>query len=270
MRRRRHGGSVARALRATTFGVAVVAMVSGCASSERAERQREIAALRSQFDEIRRGQEANAKELARLSGEMKALDAQSTFVISEVKASSEERARTKAAIEESDKTLREVQSAVDGLRQAAVAPPASPSAASSARSSSSPETSPQQLYAAAMAHVQAEEHAQAIADFSALTKRFPEDPLASNAQYWIGETRYRQRDFAEAVVAFRKVVDGYPTSAQVPEALLKIGLCHRALKDQARARVAWEQVVKEYPETNAATQARSLLTTVEGASAPAR
>lgn len=245
------------------LAIGIGAALTGCASGERAERERAIAALRNQLDEIRKGQEAQARDLARLSGEMKALDAQSAFVISEVKASSEERARVKAAIEESNATLRALQGTVDALSKAPPAPPASPSAA--APSSSGPDASPEQLYEAAMTSLKAEDHAQAVLEFRELTKKFPEHPLASNAQYWVGEAYYRQRQFAEAVVEFQKVIDGYPTSSQVPEALLKIGLCHRAQQDQVGARTVWEQVVKEYPDTNAAGQARSLLATLGGA-----
>lgn len=253
-------------LRAIVTVVGVVAAVSGCASGERVER--EIGTLRSQVEELRKGQDANAKELARLSGEMKAVDAQSAFLAGEVKAAGEERARSKAALEESDKALRELRSAVEELSKAGTPPPASPPAATPR--SSTPDASPEQLYAAAMASFQAEEHGQAVLEFTELTKKFPEHPLAANAQYWVGEAYYRQRDFQQALVEFRKVIDGYPKGSQVPEALLKIGLCHRALKDQARAREAWEQVTKEYPGTNAATQARSLLATSGGAGRPAR
>ena len=89
--------------------------------------------------------------------------------------------------------------------------------------------------------------------------RFPQHPLASNSQYWVGEVYYRQRDFRQALVEFQKLADGYPQSAQVPEALLKLGLCHRALKDTAAARESFERVVKGYPGTDAASQARTLL-----------
>ena len=228
--------------------------MTGCASSERAAQQREIAALRSQVEEIRKGQETQAREMARLAGEMKALDAQSTFVISEVKASSEERARVQAAIAESGTALRELQTQVGALSKAVV--PAAPLAAA-----------PDQLYATAMASLKAEEHMRAAREFGELTAKFPDDPLASNAQYWIGEAYYRARDFPAALVEFQKVIDRYPASAQVPEALLKIGLCHRALKDQARARVAWEQVAHDFPGTNAASEAHSLLATLGGAGA---
>jgi len=261
--------SLARALRAAGCAVIVAAVTASCTSGDRAEREREIATLRSQLEEIKKGQDAHTRELARLSGEMKALDAQSTFAIGEVKASSEDRARVKATLDENGRTLRELQDAVDGLRKAATPAPATPPAAAPGSSSTAPDATPEQMYAAAMASVTAEEHARAAALFRELIQRFPQDALASNAQYWIGEAYYRQRDFQEAMVEFRKVVDGYAASPQIPEALLKIGLCHQALKDQARARMTWEQLTREYPGTNAATQARSLLTT-SGAASPSR
>jgi tol-pal system protein YbgF len=109
-----------------------------------------------------------------------------------------------------------------------------------------------------------------VVEFSELVDRFPQHPLASNSQYWVGEVYYRQRDFRQALVEFQKLVDGYPQGAQVPEALLKLGLCHRALKDAAAARESFERVVKGYPGTNAASQARSLLSQLGGQGRGAR
>ena len=86
-----------------------------------------------------------------------------------------------------------------------------------------------------------EEHGQAVLEFSELMDRFPQHPLASNSQYWIGEAYYRQRDFRQALAEFQKLADVYPQSAQVPEALLKLGMCSpRAQERPPRAR-AWEQ-----------------------------
>jgi tol-pal system protein YbgF len=252
MRRRRHGTAIRRAFAATAVALGVGVAIGGCASSERAAQQREMAALRGQLEEVRKSQETQARELARLAGEMKALDAQSTFVLSEVKASSEERTRVKTSLEESGTAVRELQTKVDALNKAVAAMPAGP----------------EQLYTTAMASLKVEAHAKAARGFRELTTRYPDDPLASNAQYWLGEAYYRERDFPEAVVEFRKVIDRYPASAQVPDALLKIGLCHRALKDEARARATWEQLTNEFPGTNAASEARSLLATPGAAGTP--
>jgi len=245
-----------RAWRPLVFVIALAAL-HGCSSGERARHEVEIGALRGQLEELRKSHDASARELARLSGELKALDAQSAFLVGEAKAGREERAQAKAALEESDKTMRALRSTVEELSKPAPAPPPAP--ARVAPPSSSAETSPEKIYAVAMASFQAEEHGRAVLEFTELTKMFPEHPLAANAQYWIGEAYYRQRDFRQAVIEFQKVIDGYPKSPQIPEALLKIGLCYLALNDPARAREVWEQVTKEYPGTNAASQARSRL-----------
>src|SRR5713101_2722746 len=85
--------------------VALVAVSSGCASGERAQRANEIAALRGQVEELRRGQETNAREIARLSGELKAMDAQSAFLVGEAKTTAEELARIKAVLEENRRVV---------------------------------------------------------------------------------------------------------------------------------------------------------------------
>src|SRR5262245_22293777 len=109
----------ARALRALMVGLSALVAASACSSGERAQRDRDMAALRSQIEEIRRGLDANTKDVSRLSGEMKALDAQTAFVIGEVKASAEERAKVKGSIEDTSKAIQALQSAVDGLQKSA-------------------------------------------------------------------------------------------------------------------------------------------------------
>jgi tol-pal system protein YbgF len=263
MRTWRERDVCARALRAMVLAMNVLLAVSACSNGERAQRDREIAALRSQVEDIRKGLDANKKELSRLSGEMKALDAQSAFVIGEVKASAEERARVKASLEDNSKALQALQSAVGELSKPSTTPPAPAAPAAVA-----PDATPEQIYATGLASLQADEYDRAVPVFAELTRRFPQHALASNAQYWIGEAYYRQRDFARALAEFEKVADVYPKSAQVPEALLKVGMCYRELQDQPRARDTWERVIKEYPGTNAANQAGSLLTGSGGASRP--
>ena len=238
----------------------VVTSLGGCGTAGRSARDAEIATLRNQIDELRRGQEASTREVTRLAAEVNTLGAQSAFLAGEAKTVRDELARIHAAVEEGNQTVLGLRASLEERPTPATAP-AAPSA-----SVPSPET----MYAEAMASFQAEEHGQAIVEWSELTKRFPAHPLASNAQYWIAEAYFRQGDVHQALLEFRKVVDGYPTSQQVPEALLKIGLCHRALKDAPRARAAWEQLAAAYPATSAAVQARALLAAAGGADRPRR
>jgi uncharacterized protein involved in exopolysaccharide biosynthesis len=94
---------------ALTGGIATA--TSGCASGSRAEREGEIVTLRTQIGELKESQEAGARTLARLSGEMKALDAQSAFLVGEVKAVRDEVARMRTALTESNDATRALRSA---------------------------------------------------------------------------------------------------------------------------------------------------------------
>lgn len=237
---------------------AVVAAAAGCASGEAARRESDLAALRTQVEELRKASETTARELARLSGEMKALDAQSAFLVGEAKSAGEDRARVKTALEQNDGAIRSLRASLEeALKKLAPAP--APAPAKPLAQPAPNDATAEKIFERAMNSFRAEEHGQAVLEFTEVTEKFSKHPLASSAQYWIGEAYYRQRDFQQALVEFRKVVDDYPQSPQVAEALLKIGLCHRALHDIARAREAWEQVTKNYPKSDAATQARSLL-----------
>ena len=118
---------------------------------------------------------------------------------------------------------------------------------------------PEQEYAAALATYRAREHGQAVIDFLDFIAKYPKHPLAGNAQYWIGEAYWAQRDYRQALVEFEKVFDHGP--AKAPDAQLKIGLCYLRLGDVQRAQQAWQRVVNEYPKSESAAMAKSLLAT---------
>ena len=118
---------------------------------------------------------------------------------------------------------------------------------------------PEQEYAAALATYRAREHGQAVIDFLDFIAKYPKHPLAGNAQYWIGEAYWAQRDYRQALVEFEKVFEHGPGKA--PDALLKIGLCYLRLSDVPRAQQAWQRVVNEYPKSESAAMARSLIAT---------
>jgi tol-pal system protein YbgF len=118
---------------------------------------------------------------------------------------------------------------------------------------------PEQDYAAALATYRAREHGQAVLDFIDFIAKYPKHPLAANAQYWIGEAYWAQRDYRQALVEFEKVSERGP--AKAPDALLKIGLCYLRLGDVPRAQQAWHRVVNEYPKSEPAAMARSLIAT---------
>ena len=118
---------------------------------------------------------------------------------------------------------------------------------------------PEQEYNAALATFRSREHGQAVLDFIDFIAKYPKHALAGNAQYWIGEAYWAQRDYRQALVEFEKVSEYGPGKA--PDALVKIGLCHARLRNASRAEQAWQRVIREYPKSEAAVLAQSLLRT---------
>jgi tol-pal system protein YbgF len=90
-------------------------------------------------------------------------------------------------------------------------------------------------------------------------KTYPRNDYADNAQYWLGEAYYAQKDYQHALVEFRATIETYPRGNKVPDALLKVGYCYQALGQTEKARAVLEQVVNLYPKTEPAALAAKRL-----------
>lgn len=112
--------------------------------------------------------------------------------------------------------------------------------------------SDQDNYNAAFDLIQSRRYGDAAVAFQNFLQAFPDSPLADNAQYWLAETYYVQRQFAAALPEFQRVLDEYPQSAKLPDALLKIGYCNYELGNISAARSALEEVSRQFPDTTAA------------------
>jgi tol-pal system protein YbgF len=101
-----------------------------------------------------------------------------------------------------------------------------------------------------------QESAKAFAKF---LDKYPNDELAPNAQYWLGEAHYVSQQNAKALAAFQLVVSRHPDSTKAPGALFKIGRLQQAAGETAAAREAYERVLKDYPNSSAASLSRQRL-----------
>jgi tol-pal system protein YbgF len=102
-------------------------------------------------------------------------------------------------------------------------------------------------------------YSKALTSFQTLIDRSPSDPLADNAQYWIGEIFYTQRDFKTARKEFQKVIDLYPDGNKAPDAHLKAALSLIEMGDHEKARGELERTMTLYPKEEAAEKARVIL-----------
>ena len=99
----------------------------------------------------------------------------------------------------------------------------------------------------------------AVAAFKAFVLNYPRGHFADNAQYWLGEANYVQRNFQVALSEFEKVVKDHPASPKRADALLKMGYTYQELKQYDKARLSLNDVVMNYPNSTAASLAKKRL-----------
>jgi tol-pal system protein YbgF len=119
-------------------------------------------------------------------------------------------------------------------------------------------------YQQAMGRLRSGDHVAAVALLRELIVRHPRHELADNAQYWLGEAFYDQKDYPRAIDEFRKAASLYPTGNKVPDALLKLGFSHLAVGQVTEGRRALQQVVSVYPRSGPARLAAERLESLGG------
>jgi tol-pal system protein YbgF len=116
-------------------------------------------------------------------------------------------------------------------------------------------------YRAAVELVKAGKSDAAVTALRAFLQHYPRNDYADNAQYWLGEVYYAQKDYQHALAEFRATIETYPRGNKVPDALLKVGFCYQSLGQTEKAKAVLEQVVNLYPKTEPAALAAKRLET---------
>jgi tol-pal system protein YbgF len=117
----------------------------------------------------------------------------------------------------------------------------------------------QAMYDNAFNALKGADYPKAISSFRAFLSAYPASPLASNAQYWLGEAHYVTRDYDAAILAFRKVATDWPDSRKAPDALVKVGFTQAAQGKNAEARATLEDVTRRFAGSEAAQLAADRL-----------
>jgi tol-pal system protein YbgF len=122
----------------------------------------------------------------------------------------------------------------------------------------------QAMYDAAFDALKGADYPKAIGSFRAFLTAYPTSPLASNAQYWLGEAFYVTREYDAAIQAFRKVATNWPDSRKAPDALVKVGFTQAAQGKNSEARATLEDVTRRFPGSEAAQLASDRLKRLPG------
>lgn len=121
----------------------------------------------------------------------------------------------------------------------------------------------QRAYDTAYGNYRINDYQGAIRGFDGFLKTYPKHQLASNAQYWIGESYFQLRDYRAAIEAQRRLLGTYPDSVKVPDALLIIGTAESNLGDNTAAKKTFEDLIAKYPATESAEKAKGRLARIK-------
>ena len=111
--------------------------------------------------------------------------------------------------------------------------------------------SAEEIYANGMEALKAEMFDEAEIAFQQILKQYPNDKLAGNAQYWLGDIYFKQGNYDKAKVAFKNGYEKYHNGNKAPDSLFKLGLVFKAQKENKKACIVLSSFGAEFPKANA-------------------
>src|SRR6266849_3044279 len=115
------------------------------------------------------------------------------------------------------------------------------------------------LYSNGLRDITSGKYDLARSEFEDYLKYYGDTDLASNAQFYLGEIAYSQRQYSQAVAEYEKVLTVYPKSFKLAPARLKKGMALIELGQKSSGVKELREVVKRYPGTEEERRARARL-----------
>ncbi|HXT27260.1 MAG TPA: tol-pal system protein YbgF [Candidatus Eisenbacteria bacterium] len=128
-----------------------------------------------------------------------------------------------------------------------------------AASPNGPAPSADTLYSNGLRDITSGKYDLARSEFGDYLKYYGDTDLASNAQFYLGEIAYSQRQYSQSVSEYDKVLTNYPKSFKLAPARLKKGMALLEMGQKSQAIKELREVVKRYPGTEEERRARAKL-----------
>ena len=149
--------------------------------------------------------------------------------------------------------------AITTVPEQAKAPPQPVVGATGQKPSATATEEEQAAYDAAINDLRAGQYAQAITGFESFITDYPFSTLLSDAQYWLGEAYYVNRDFEQAREIFLALGAQHPNSDKIPDTLLRLGYIYESLGDNGKAQQVYRKLIEAYPSNRNADLAKQRL-----------
>ncbi len=124
---------------------------------------------------------------------------------------------------------------------------------------SGPAPSADTLYSNGLRDITSGKYDLARSEFQDYLKYYGDTDLASNAQFYLGEIAYSQKNYDQAVTEYNKVLTNYPKSFKLAPARLKKGMALLTLGQKASGIRELREVVSRFPGTEEERRARARL-----------
>ena len=115
---------------------------------------------------------------------------------------------------------------------------------------------------AAYQKLQAGQYADARRLFRTYVQTFPQDDKADNAQYFVGESFYKEKDYDHAIAEFQKVIDTWPKGDMAENAYMGAGSAALEEMECRVAKVYLTELLKHFPQSQFAKTAKAKLETI--------
>lgn len=99
---------------------------------------------------------------------------------------------------------------------------------------------------------------QAIEGFQEVLEHSSAHDLKDNAQYWLGECYYAQKEYKKALDEFQKVKKNFPAGNKVFDADIKIAYTYYKLDSAELARIKLSQISRDWPQRQYRSQIQAL------------
>lgn len=120
-------------------------------------------------------------------------------------------------------------------------------------------TTPDSIYMKGLDTFKAGDMPAAREIFTKFLDQYPQNDLAANAHYWIGETYYSEKNYEPAILAFQEVIKNYPQKEKVPAAMLKQAMAFKAINDIKSAKYVLKKLAESFPKSDEAAKTKELL-----------
>ena len=114
-----------------------------------------------------------------------------------------------------------------------------------------PTARPQDEYDLAYGYVLHKDYALAEQAFRDFVKKYPNEALVADAQYWLGESLFQRQRYRDAAESFLAVSTKHDKSDKAPNSLLRLGQSLAAMKQKEAACATLNEVGRKYPKAAA-------------------